>query len=66
MLSSPRSLGFVLAVIIGAMLVPGCRAERRVEARLISAGTAEGTVPGRPEIPPVAPGEAESAHRTRP
>jgi len=25
MLSSPRSLGFVLAAILGAMLVPGCR-----------------------------------------
>jgi hypothetical protein len=25
MLSSPRSLGFVLAAIVGAMLVPGCR-----------------------------------------
>ena len=28
MLSSPRSLGFVLAVILGAMLVPGCRPPR--------------------------------------
>jgi hypothetical protein len=27
MLSSPRSLGFVLAAIVGAMLVPGCWAE---------------------------------------
>jgi hypothetical protein len=27
MLSTPRSLGFVLAVILGAMLVPGCRPE---------------------------------------
>ena len=27
MLSSPRSLGFVLAVVLGAMLVPGCRPE---------------------------------------
>jgi hypothetical protein len=25
MLSTPRSLGFVLAAILGAMLVPGCR-----------------------------------------
>ena len=25
MLSTPRSLGFVLAAIVGAMLVPGCR-----------------------------------------
>ena len=28
MLSSPWSLEFVLAVIIGAMLVPGCRADK--------------------------------------
>jgi hypothetical protein len=27
MLSTPRSLGFVLAAIVGAMLVPGCRSE---------------------------------------
>jgi hypothetical protein len=27
MLSTPRSLGFVLAAILGAMLVPGCRPE---------------------------------------
>jgi len=27
MLSTPRSLGFVLAAIAGAMLVPGCRPE---------------------------------------
>jgi hypothetical protein len=27
MLSTPWSLGFVLAVILGAMLVPGCRPE---------------------------------------
>lgn len=27
MLSTPRSLGFVLAAILGAMLVPGCRME---------------------------------------
>ena len=27
MLSTPGSLGFVLAVILGAMLVPGCRPE---------------------------------------
>jgi hypothetical protein len=25
MLSTPWSLGFVLAVVVGAMLVPGCR-----------------------------------------
>jgi len=25
MLSTPRDLGFVLAIILGAMLVPGCR-----------------------------------------
>jgi hypothetical protein len=25
MLSTPRSLGFILAVVLGAMLVPGCR-----------------------------------------
>jgi hypothetical protein len=29
MLSTPRSLGFVLAAILGAMLVPGCRPEDR-------------------------------------
>lgn len=27
MLSTARSLGFVLAAIVGAMLVPGCRSE---------------------------------------
>jgi hypothetical protein len=27
MLSTPRGLGFVLAAIAGAMLVPGCRSE---------------------------------------
>ncbi|HEY3011961.1 MAG TPA: S8 family peptidase, partial [Gemmatimonadales bacterium] len=27
MLSTPRSLGFVLAAIVGAMLVPGCRSD---------------------------------------
>ena len=27
MLSTPRSLGFVLATILGAMLVPGCRSD---------------------------------------
>jgi hypothetical protein len=27
MLSTPRSLGFVLAAIAGAMLVPGCRSQ---------------------------------------
>jgi subtilisin family serine protease len=27
MLSTPRSLGFVLAAILGAMLVPGCRSD---------------------------------------
>jgi hypothetical protein len=35
MLSTPRSLGFVLAAILGAMLVPGCRPEDRpVQPRL--------------------------------
>jgi hypothetical protein len=28
MLSSPRSLGFVLGAILGAMLVPGCRSDQ--------------------------------------
>jgi hypothetical protein len=29
-LSTPWSLGFVLAVILGAMLVPGCRPVKHV------------------------------------
>ena len=33
MLSSPRSLGFVLAAILGAMLVPGCRPDTTFSQR---------------------------------
>jgi hypothetical protein len=44
MLSSPRSLGFVLAAILGAMLVPGCRPaaslSQRETARLAWQGQA--------------------------
>jgi hypothetical protein len=68
-LSSPWSLEFVVAVIIGAMLVPGCRADKRpaapspisaVGASQFSSGpTAAAShrviVVGRPETPPVVP-----------
>jgi len=36
MLSSPRSLGFVLAAIVGAMLVPGCRPDERLSGPSVS------------------------------
>lgn len=69
MLSSPWSLEFVVAVIIGAMLVPGCRAEKglsvpsvgsRAGSSQVSSGpTAPASqrvkVVGRPETPPVLP-----------
>jgi hypothetical protein len=33
MLSTPWSLGFVLAVILGAMLVPGCRPQNGLSSQ---------------------------------
>ncbi len=74
MLSSPRSLGFVLAAILGAMLVPGCWAEtnssRPVDRAIISSppsGSDRVTGPSRPmkvvgrsEIPPGVTSPAES------
>jgi hypothetical protein len=68
-LSSPWSLEFVLAVIIGALLVPGCRAEqgRSSPSAVSMAGSSQlssgrtspafrwVTVGGRPETRPVLP-----------
>ena len=66
MLSSPWSLEFVLAVIIGAMLVPGCRANN-APGGFTQAATARSSEfsssltvralrsvkgPGKPETPP--------------
>jgi aqualysin 1 len=43
MLSTPRSLGFVLAAILGAMLVPGCRPDG-------SSGPSESSEPVAPQF----------------
>jgi hypothetical protein len=67
--SSPWSLEFVIAVIIGALLVPGCRADpgrssppavsMAGSSQLSSGQTARAfrwvTVAGRPETRPVVP-----------
>ena len=63
MLSSPRGLGFVLAVVIGAMLVPGCRAERRVNSRSERAANAPAAAVGKPESRPGVLPAAGSAGR---
>jgi hypothetical protein len=79
-LSSPWSLEFVLAVIIGAMLVPGCRAAKGPPsaAEEATAGPSQlssgRTAPafrsvkeaGRPETPPVLPAPVGSAGRRQP
>ena len=39
MLSTPQSLGFVLAMILGAMLVPGCRPENSFSKRQVQSRT---------------------------
>jgi hypothetical protein len=51
-LSSPWSLEFVLAVIIGAMLVPGCRADKgALECVAVStAGPVSSAQAGRPGL----------------
>ncbi len=49
MLSSPRSLGFVLAAIAGAMLVPGCRPDSQFSSSQIIVEVAD-----RPESRPAA------------
>lgn len=53
MLSSPWSLEFVLAVIIGAMLVPGCRADKGPSgaAAVLTAGPLSSAQAGRPRLP---------------
>ena len=77
MLSSPWSLEFVLAVIIGAMLVPGCRAEQGPSnpaavstAPLSSGRTARAfrsvREAGRPEIRLVLPAPVESTGPRQP
>jgi hypothetical protein len=82
MLSTPWSLGFVLAVILGAMLVPGCRPQGGpsrftssqgspdkyvVAIKGISAGPCRGAeVADRSETRPAAPCSTESAYRRRP
>jgi hypothetical protein len=79
-LSSPWSLEFVVAVIIGAMLVPGCRADTGRSnpavvsteefSRLSSDRTDRvfrlGRVEDTPETPPVAPEPVEPAHPRQP
>ena len=76
MLSSPRSLGFVLAAILGAMLVPGCRPQdgplgpsRRssvLAAQFSSSQIVVVEVADRPESRPAAPYPIESIDRRRP
>ena len=80
MLSSPWSLEFVIAVIIGALLVPGCRSNQgpsspsavsMAGSSQFSSGPAvpafpSGTVAGRPETPLVVPAPVESAGRRQP
>jgi hypothetical protein len=78
-LSSPWSLEFVLAVIIGAMLVPACRADKVPSSAAAStAGPSQlssgRTAPafrsvkeaGRPETRPVLPAPVGSAGRRQP
>jgi hypothetical protein len=82
MLSTPWSLGFVLAVILGAMLVPGCRPQNEpsqfgssqvtpnlyiVAIKRTSAGQCQGVeVADKPETRPAAPCPTESAYRQQP
>jgi hypothetical protein len=82
MLSTPWSLGFVLAAILGAMLVPGCRPQdgpsqfgssQVTPNQYIMAikGTSAWPCrvaegPDRSETPPAAPCPTESAYRRRP
>jgi hypothetical protein len=80
MLSSPRSLGFVLAAIVGAMLVPGCWAEtnssRPADRAIISSppsGSDRVTGPSRPMkvvgrsyTPPASPPPANQPIRSNP
>jgi hypothetical protein len=79
-LSSPWSLEFVVAVIIGAMLVPGCRGDTghsnpavvsMVGFPRLSSGRRDrvfrlGRVADTPETPPVAPEPVELAHPRQP
>jgi hypothetical protein len=77
-LSSPWSLEFVLAVIIGAMLVPGCRADKGPPnpaavstARPLSSGPTDRAFrsvreAGRPETQPVLPAPVGLAGRRQP
>ena len=82
MLSTPWSLGFVLAVILGAMLVPGCRPQKGPSQfgssqvtpnqyiaviKGSSAGRCRGVeVADRSETRPAAPCPVESGYRRRP
>jgi hypothetical protein len=72
MLSSPWSIGFVLAAIAGAMLVPGCRPQDGPSgpSNVLFAGFSSSQivveVADRPETRPDAPYPAESADRQRP
>jgi hypothetical protein len=75
MLSTPWSLGFVLAVILGAMLVPGCRPQdgplgpsRRSSGLTAQFGSSQiiVEVADRPESRPAAPYPIESVGRRRP
>ena len=60
MLSSPWSLEFVLAVIIGAMLVPGCRPNGSAEVAGAPSRVVEAA--DRSVSPPVGPVPVEPAH----
>ena len=51
MLSTPRSLGFVLAVILGAVLVPGCRPEDDPAGPSVSAELATSQLSSNQAIP---------------
>ena len=71
MLSTPWSLGFVLAVILGAMLVPGCRPQPGPNQYIAaitgtSAGWCRGVVVDKSETRPAAPCPTESAYRQQP
>jgi hypothetical protein len=81
MLSTPWSLGFVLAVILGAMLVPGCRPQNgpsQLGSSQVSpnqdipaitgtsAGWCRGVVADKSETRPGAPCPTESAYRLQP
>jgi hypothetical protein len=60
MLSTPRSLGFVLAAILGAMLVPGCRPEDghsgpRSRGSVAGAESGGAALSSRPSLQPYLP-----------